>query len=355
MRQRNIGRLGAGGLAVVLFVAANCGEGPREVPDTRIPVAVLGDSDSHSYHDSLTFRDPAARGGPLRAVTFQWTEIWARLRPGEVDLGPWGTWGSARRIARIRQAIGLPARAPRKQDYQYNLAVTGSRCEHLVRGAGRQVQPLLRMMDRDPARWSRGLVVIRIGINSVGGTADLDAYAAAGVTPEARAGVDACLADIADAVRLIRVRHDATHIALVGIADDANWAKSLDRWQDPGALERIAAVLDLFDDGLRRLAAADRSIVFVNERAWFTTLWGGRDPASGRPAYRAVDVGGAEPVTNTAGDHPRNMALGDGHAGTIANGLWLRELIRVTEAAWDLGLNQVGLAELVALTGLTGG
>lgn len=306
--------------------------------DARIPVGVLGDSDSHSYHDSILLPAPHQRGGEYRSTTFQWTEIWERLRPAEVDLGEWGTWGTSRRAARIRRALWLPARAPRKVDYRYNLAFSGARCLHLVTTASRQVEPLLRLMDRDPQRWARGVVIIRIGINSIGGTDHLDSYAEDGVTPETRERILPCVEHIQDGVQQIREAHPTTRIVLIGIANDANWAKRLDRWQDPEALANIAQVLDLFDGALAGMARSDPYTAFMDDRAWFRRHWGGRDPDDGRPAYGSVSLGGPVPVTNTYGDHPSNVAVEDGHAGTVANGIWLSDLVKLIEEEWNLGL-----------------
>jgi hypothetical protein len=336
---------------VLLSVA--CAAGADRPDRGRIPVAVLGDSDSHSYHDELHFRDTTLRGGAYRATTFQWTEVWARLRPTEVDLGAWGRWGNRGTVAALRRAVGLEGRAPPKQDFQYDFAFSGARCNHLVETMAAQTVPLVRLMDRDAERWSRGVVVIRIGINSVGGLADLDEYATTGPSPAVRARLRDCTRHIERAVARIRAGHPTTRVVLVGIFDDSNWAKLLDRWHDPAALANIATVLDVFDDHLRELAAGDPWCAFLDERAWFRRHWGGR-AGDGRPAYRSVNVGGAVPVSNTAGDHPRNLAVADGHAGTVANGLWLQELISLIETRWRLGFTPIRLDEIARLADPTG-
>src|SRR5690606_24486956 len=95
-----------------------------------VPLAVLGDSDSHAYHDTLHFPPGwPARGGPSRAITFQWTEVLARRRPEAIDLGPWGRWGMRRSWARVLGRLGRTVRAPRKEDHRHNFAVSGARCE----------------------------------------------------------------------------------------------------------------------------------------------------------------------------------------------------------------------------------
>ena len=63
----------------------------------KLRLAVLGDSDSHSFHDavSLHYGTPEARGGAQQASTWQWTEILGRLRPRDIDQGLSGRWAAA--------------------------------------------------------------------------------------------------------------------------------------------------------------------------------------------------------------------------------------------------------------------
>src|SRR3546814_4342144 len=61
-------------------------------PD-RIPLAVLGDSDSHSYQDTISSPlSTPPRGGQFRLITLQWTDVLARMREKDLHLGQWGTW-----------------------------------------------------------------------------------------------------------------------------------------------------------------------------------------------------------------------------------------------------------------------
>ncbi|MEJ7687647.1 MAG: hypothetical protein WKG52_11990 [Variovorax sp.] len=130
-----------------------------------IPLAVLGDSNSHSYQDQISFpADSKERGGARRPQTFQWTEVLARMRGHELDLGPWVTWGRPGLVARAREWVGLPGgRAPKKQDYRYNFANSGAACKNLMKGRFRQAPRLVALMDEEPERWKRGVVVMRIG------------------------------------------------------------------------------------------------------------------------------------------------------------------------------------------------
>ena len=313
----------------------------------KLPVAVLGNSDSHAYQDTLLLQGDL-RGAGYRPNTFQWTEIWARLRPTEVDQGRWGVWGSRLKIARLRRALGMSARAPMKLDYEFNFALSGARCANLLDEGFPQAPALLSLMDRSPGAWAGGVVIIRIGINSVGLTPQLEEYAATGLTSAARDRVAGCVSAIERTVQLIRSRHPTTKIVLVSISDDRNLASNLERWRDRASNENIEAVQALFDAGLRGLAAKDAHAAFIDERAWFRRQWGGRTP-DGAPDYRTVSLGGTTPVRNAIGDHPSNLTLADGHAGTVSNALWLNELIDVLNARWQLRLTPLRTEEIARL------
>ena len=57
--------------------------------------------------------------------------------------------------------MGLQARAPEKEDFRYNFAVSGARCESLM-GGERQVPQLVDLMDEEPEAWRGGVVVIPV-------------------------------------------------------------------------------------------------------------------------------------------------------------------------------------------------
>lgn len=340
-------------LAATFFQAVN--SAPRTEPKrVGTPLAVLGDSDSHSYQDRLAFPPGTpGRGGAYRATSFQWTEVLGRLRAEQLNLGPWAEWGSRGSVARISEWLGRPARAPRKEDYQHNFAVSGAVCADLVEGGWRQAPRLLHLMGASPAHWTRGIVVIRIGVNSFGRDTDLDRLARDPEDPGVQAEIGRCLRHIEASVALIRADHPGTRFVLVGIFDNAHWAKYAARWQDAAALRNIATGLDRFDQGLRRLADASPGIAFFDDRAWFARHWGGRD-GQGRPAYGSVSVEGLEGVSNTAGDDPRHAVLADGHAGTVWNALWARALVDLMNRSFGLNVEPIQDGEIAALLG-TGG
>lgn len=309
-------------------------------------LAVLGDSDSHSYQDRVSFPEGSPeRGGANRHVTLQWTEVLARLRGAHVDQGPWGEWGTRRIVARTLEWFGQPSRLPRKQDYRYNFAVSGARCEELLQGQHRQVPRLLQLMDEQPERWRRGVVVVRIGINDLGRRNVLDQVAREGLSAAVRRKVDDCTAWIAQATALIRRRHPQTMVLLVGLADNTDWTPYLAYWQSPRELANIAAMNDAFDNALRAISRADPSVAFLDDRAWFRRYWGSRD-ASGKPNYRTVRLPSGLAVGNSEGDGLENAILADGHGGTVLNGLWAKDLVPVLNGMLGTSIPPIDDAEL---------
>ncbi len=312
-----------------------------------VSLAVLGDSDSHAYQDGVSFREQTqARGGRYRKTTLQWTEILDRLRADQIDSGAWGIWGTWPTIARLQRYVGLePGRAPRKEDFRFNFAVSGAGCGALMNGPARQAPALVALMDLEPQRWRHGVVVIRLGSNSLTHADALDAFAR---DPNAQlqiAAIDRCVEDIRQATALIRAHHAEVRIVLVGIFDNAHWAKYLDRWRSASQLANIARAMDRYDDGLRAIAATVPDVAFFDDRAWFASRWGSRGP-DGQPAYRDVVIGRGFRVANALGDHPANACVADGHAGSVWNALWAQSLVTFMNERFALALTPLTEAEL---------
>lgn len=314
-----------------------------------IHFAVLGDSDSHAYQDTILL--PAAsnkRGGDYRATTLQWTEVLARLRPDQINQGDFGTWGAPIKIAEALTWLGLGGRAPRKIDFRYNFAVSGAECGNLMTGHYRQAPRLLAQMNRAPEKWRRGVVMIQIGVNTIGQTESLERYAKSGVTPEIRSQILACVEAHRQTVSLIAASHPETRFIVAGIFDNANLPGNVERWRTPVELANITAALDIFDAGLRSLCAANGNVTFIDARSWFRGYWGGRD-ADGKPAYRRVNLGGEASVANTRGDDPRNAILADEHGGVVYNALWARRIVEEINRTINANVAPITLAEIALL------
>lgn len=325
-------------------------------PDEVRPLAlaVLGDSDSHAYHDMVQI--PASsnkRGGSFRASTYQWTEVLALLRPATIDLGPWGRWGTGITWARISEVVGLPARAPRKEDHRNNFALSGAECSDLLRGHWRQAYRLLALMDGDPGRWRGGVVVIRIGVNSFGMGDSLQRLAEDPDDASAQAVIRSCIADIRASVALIRASHPGTRFVLVGVLNNADWPKYFSRWQTGPEIANIGAGLDGFDKPLREWARSDPGMAFFDDREWFASRWGSRGP-EGQLAYRTLLFGGHFNVEHGSGDHPSHSVLGDGHAGAVWNALWAQSLVELLNASFSAGIAPIRDSEIAGLLDPTG-
>ncbi|MFD1559279.1 SGNH/GDSL hydrolase family protein [Paraburkholderia silviterrae] len=318
-----------------------------EVPSGRIRFAVLGDSDSQSYHDTLMLGDPGDRGGPWRATTWQWTEVLARLRGDQIDLGEWGAWGTGKYRAYFDEAFGFLARTPPKDDYRYNFAVSGATCNQLMGHPLREAIRLVELMDTEPQAWRGGIVLIRIGVNDIGAHDVLDELSRDWTASRPRALTNACVDAIGEAVALIRRRHPDTYVVLVGVLSNADGSNEFDKWQSGREIANIDTGMGLFDNGLRKLAAADRRVYFLDDRAWFRSLWGTRD-GQGRPLYKTVHLSPGWAITNTSGDDPHNAIVSDGHAGVVWNTLWTQHLVTSLNAAFGLHLKPITDAEVIA-------
>ena len=317
-------------------------------PAGAVPLAVLGDSDSHSFHDRTHFPyDRDQRGGEYRPITFNWPEVLMRLRSDQVDVGEWRVWGPPNPIAKARELLKLPVRRPQKEDYRYNFAINGAGCKDLNHG-WRQVDRLLKVLELEGDRWNQGIVLFRIGVNDIGNTEELSVYAANPLGDGQK--TDYCLAEIESAVARIRAVRPTIRVVLVGIFNNAHWARDVDKWQSPSELANLSTALDRFDDRLKALAANDPNTVFFDDRAWFEAHWGTRD-AVGKPAYGVVTLPSGFKVSNTQGDAPSNAALGDGHAGTVWNGLWVKSLVELFNDKFQTHIKPVEESEVEQLIG----
>ncbi|RZL48205.1 MAG: SGNH/GDSL hydrolase family protein [Variovorax sp.] len=315
---------------------------------SAIPVAVLGDSNSHAYQDGIAFPPGSgARGGAFHASTLQWTEVLARLRGDEIDLGPWVEWGRSGIRARAGTVLGLPlGRVPRKQDHLHNFAVSGAICSHLTDGTQRQAQRLAALMAGDAERWRRGVVVIRIGLNDWAGLMDAQARTPdAADAPETRDTIARCTGHMAEAIRQVRAVQPDVRIVLVGVANEAADPETFGQWNSRAEMSRIDAALKRFNEAIETLAEATPRTVFFDDDAWVRKTWGSRD-ADGRPAYGTVAIGSALRVTNTTGDAPEHAVLADHHSGLVYNTLWTRSFVERLREGFGLPLTPVGDAEV---------
>ncbi|MBL8520440.1 MAG: hypothetical protein JNK75_07180 [Betaproteobacteria bacterium] len=317
-----------------------------------IPLAIVGDSNSHSYHDSIMLSKPSVRGGTFRASTWQWTEVLQELRPESFDQGDFRTWGSKIKLAELLDAIGVGGRAPRKRDFRFNFAVSAAQCDDLFNGYYRQVPRLLSEMRRDREFWNGGIVVIYMGVNSMGQPPHLESYAKHGLTPENSKAIDNCVAETRRAVEAIRREIAGIRIVLVGIFDGTGEPGAIQRWQTPEEMGRIRMALARFDNGLRQIADSDKLTVFFDLRNWAIETWGIRAD-DGSAQFRDMVLPSGMRVRFSIGDDPSNAVLRDEHAGTVWNALFARSLVSLLNQRFQLGIREIELAEVSTLPNRT--
>ena len=339
------------GAAVLCVCFYRTGMNPAPTAsDGSVSLAVLGDSDSHAYHDSIFF--PAGslkRGGNHRSTTWQWTELLQRLRGQQLDQGQWGVHGTRGVVARANRWLGREGRSPPKEDFRYNFALSGAECSDLLEGYSQQARSLLSLMDQEPARWRNGVVLIRIGINSFGDARNLDQLARDPRAAAVQEKIAGCVQAIQGSVALLRAHHPRVRIVLVGIFNNADWPNYFDRWHDPVQLANIEEGLDVFDHAMAGMARADPGIAFFDDRAWFAARWGSRDER-GLPAYHDLVLGDLN-VRNAAGDGPEHAVLADGHAGSAWNAEWARALVDLMNARFQLAITPISRTEVIAALG----
>lgn len=308
----------------------------------RMPVAVLGDSDSHNYQDSY---DNKSRGGEYWQVTFNWPTIWDLLRPNEVDLGRYDVWGTHYRIARVRFPLGLRARAPKKLDFEYNYAMSGLRCRSLLNGWPYQAKWLIDRIQRDAEYWRNGLVIIRIGVNDFGNKAELMTWADSALSEIPRDVVNRCVNDIEMVVESILDINTGIKVAVVGVARNYNLISLYPNVSEL-EIQNMESVLSFFDDQLRRWSMHRSRVAFVDDNRWFRSRLGSRLTGNLKTEF---SLSNSFKVVNALGNSPENLVLADRHASTIYNGLWLQDMVIQLNAQLGLELNPPTEEEILKL------
>lgn len=343
--------LAAAVLALALYPAGDSGRDARPSSPGAIPLAIVGDSGSHSYQDQISFPPGSpARGGAFRPRTFQWTEIIARLRGNELDLGPWVTWGRPGLVSWAREILGMEGgRAPEKEDYLYNFAFSGATCTNLLgvgyRQRNHQVPRLIAMMDRDPELWKRGVVVIRIGVNDLSQIFDLQAHSPD--APEVRAVDDFCVGEIRKSLERIHASHPQTRVMVVGLAVDTADPEIYQGWPSAKEIDNLQSATDHFNAALRKVAESAPGGAFFDDAAWSAQHWGARSADEVHPVV-TIEIGKTFKVTNTGGDGPHNGLLADDHAGLAWNALWAQSIVLRLREAYHLPLTPISDEEVAA-------
>ena len=311
-----------------------------------IPVAVLGDSDSHSYRDSY---DNKSRGGEYHAYSYNWLELWARLSENEIYPGLWGVWGSHYRIARIKNMLMLKSRSPKKLDYEYNFALSGLKCRSLLDDWPYQGKWLLNELKSNPGYWANGLVIIKIGINDLGQNSDLIKWKKTGMDQKSSILVSNCINSIIKISDLILAESPGIRVAITGMVRGYNF---MDEWNEKlnkHDIQNIESVLSEFDFRLKKYANNLTRVAYIDDHFWFNRIFGSQEFDNLKSKIEFIE--GTE-LINASGDEPINMLMQDNHTGTLYNGLWITHLVNELNGQFGMSLSIPNYQDVMKIAGL---
>lgn len=314
--------------------------------DSRVPIAVLGDSDSHSYRDKYV---GPLRGGKYHDYTFNWIELWAKLSGDEISPGRWIVTGSPYRGERVKNALGIKNRSPQKLDYEFNYALSGLRCNSLLGSWPYQGEQLINELRSNPEFWAKGLVIIRIGINDFGNRDEILRWAKIGLNDKSSEIISNCVDSITKISDSISSQSPNTKIAILGMTRGYNFADECCQNLEKPEIENIEQVLSLFDNNLKKYASNLSNIAFIDDHFWFNNIFGSQELGNLKPK---IDYVGSTELINSSGDHPKNMLLADHHTGTLYNGLWLIQLISELNRQLGTKFSLPRLTDVIKIAGM---
>jgi len=314
-----------------------------------LPVAVLGDSDSHSYRDSY---DSKSRGGAYHAYSYNWLELWARLSEGEIYPGQWGVWGTGYRIAHIKNMLMLKSRSPKKLDYEYDFAVSGLGCRSLLDDWPYQGKWLLNELRSNPEYWASGLVIIKIGINDIGKNSDLIKWRMTGLDQQAEILVSDCVNSILKITKAILDESPGIRVAISGVTRNYNFMDEWDEKLNKDEINNIEKVLSAFDTRLQNYADDLPTVAYIDDHFWFNRIFGSQESGNLKSKIEFID--GVE-LINASGDEPVNMLLQDHHTGTLYNGLWIAHLVNELNKQLGMTLSPPNFYDVIKTAGLSPG
>ncbi len=281
-------------------------------------VGVISDSDADEY------RADDNRGGAYAATTLNWVELLVAKR--NLNFGPWGNWGDARRTG-----------------YKYNWSRSGATARDMITlgehtglaqqvSAGEVKYALISIGGNDFHSWNGTYGAIYDG--TLTGTA-------------LQAKIDGIVQDITTAVDTLQSA-GSVKIAVANISDKGSTVAFMMQYPDATKRQRVTAAIQSTNTGIAALATA-RSIALVDMYGWGTSLLGQVDPQG------FLHVGDQLIDLKVKGDEPHHLQLGDsvGHAGTVANGLIANYLfISPMNATYQFGVDPFTEAEMLVNAGI---
>lgn len=246
----------------------------------------MGDSNSDEYRASEN-----NRGGRYASTTLNWAEQLQRHRG--LDLGPWGSWGGARRSG-----------------YEYNWALSGATAEDVVRtgqatglarqaAAGRVNTVVLYVGANDFAIWNDTYANIYNGV--VAGKS-LEDY------------INRIVSSMATAIDTVRATK-AVDIIVTNLMDRSQSATFIARFPDPARRRAVTDAILAVNTGIEGLVRERPNVALVDLYNFIDS-----------PRYRSrinlvrstVSVGREQISYAVSDDDPRHVMLSDDeHSGTV--------------------------------------
>lgn len=281
--------------AAVIGVLEHFVPTPTMVPPiTMKGIGVLGDSQSDEY------RGTDNRGYNFSNTTLNWVEILVRDR--DFNFGSWGEY-----------------REPRRAGYAYDWARTGATTRSMIE-SGQHIGLAEQIKNGEV-----NVAVVFIGANDFGPYITHDGYEAiySGSLTEAQITdkKNKIIADIKTALETLQHAGNV-RIILVLIPDWGQHTGIQAAFPFPDQRNRVSTVISETNAELRKLAEEKKTAV-IDPNAFLTDL--PREEKGSR-----IEVGGVALERLVIDNNPRNMYVDDGvHLGTVMNGLFANEVIRV--------------------------
>src|SRR5262249_43964990 len=156
---------------------------------------------------------------------------------------------------------------------------------------------LVDMMDRDPAHWRSGVVVIRTGIIDWVMLGDLPSEKPD--APEVDVVIDFCSRQIARSIAHIHASHPDTKVVVVGIVEDradTDYVKALRTVAGRANMQKAIA---RYNAALRKVVESGPNAAFFDDTAWSGRHWGAQASPDELDPVTTIEIGGKLKVANT--------------------------------------------------------
>jgi hypothetical protein len=287
--------------------------------DKAIHLGIMGDSASDEY------RADENRGGAYAATTLNWVELLQRYRG--IDIGPWGTWGGARRTG-----------------YKYNWALSGAVAQEIIsvgQAAG---------LARQVAAGEVNTVVLYVGANNFdiwnGTYASIYYGGLSGAVLQSY--IDTIVSSITQAIDTVQAAGPVNFI-VASIVDRGPTARFIKRFPDARKRQIVTNSIKAVNAGIQAAANARSRVVYVDLNSLAAYYLSHMDQNG------SVIVSGQAISLTVPGDEPHHGLLSDNeHGGTVFQGVLANFLfIKTVDHHFGQNIPPFSEKELVVNAGIT--